>query len=319
MKRTAFAILVALAGTIAQAQTYPDRPIRLVVPYPPGASTDILARQMAEGMARDLQQPVVVDNKPGGNTVIGLQSVATASADGYTLVFIDPSFASNPSLQKNIPYTLKNFAPISLAGTAGLVWVVHADVKASTVKEFIALAKAEPGKLTYGHSGTGSPPHLAPEILKSKAGIDVLAVPYKGSGPAVQDLLAGRISMMMTGVSAVKQHVDAGMLRAIAVTGKTRSPVMPNVPTMAEAGVPIPELEEGTWWGILAPAGTPGAVVARLNKAMEQAAVSPTIKEKLAAQNILTLHSTPEEFGTLISKETKAFGDVVKAAGIKVD
>lgn len=319
MKRIAFALLVALTALTAQAQQFPNRPIRLVVSYPPGASTDILARQMAEGMSQELGQPVVVENKPGGNTVIGMQSVATAAPDGYTLAFIDPSFASNPSLQKDIPYTLGSFTPISLAGTAGLIWVVHPDVKATTAKEFIALAKAEPGKLTYGHSGVGSPPHLAPEILKSRAGIDVLAVPYKGSGPAVTDLLAGRLSMMMTGVSAVKQHVDAGNLRALAVTGKMRSPVMPNVPTLDEAGVPIPELEEGTWWGILAPAGTPADVVARLNRSMQAAAANPAVKEKLAAQNILTLHSTPEAFGTLIAKETKSYADLVKKTGIKVE
>ncbi|MFO1302169.1 MAG: tripartite tricarboxylate transporter substrate binding protein [Burkholderiales bacterium] len=319
MKRIAVALMLSLAAAVAPAQTFPERAIKIVVPYPPGASTDILARQMAEGMGQALGQSVLVENKPGGNAIIGLQSVATSPPDGYTLAFLDPSFASNPSLQKDVPYSLKNFAPVSLAGTAGLIWVVHPDVKAATAKEFIALAKAEPGKLTYGHSGIGSPPHLAPEFLKAKAGIDVLAVPYKGSGPAVQDLLGGRLSMMMTGVSAVKQHVDTGKLRAIAVTGKARSPVMPNVPTLSEAGVPIPELEEGTWWGIAAPAGTPPAVIARLNKAMEQAASNPAIKEKLAAQNILTLHSTPEAFSALIVKETAAYADVIKAAGIKAE
>lgn len=315
--RWLFAASLMLASFWAAAQGGADRPIRLVVPYPPGASTDMLSRHIAEGMSEALQQRVVVENRPGANSVIGISSVAKAAPDGYTLTVVETSFAVNPSLHANIPYALSDFAPVSLMGTAGLIWVVHPSVPADNAKALVDLLRAQPGKYNYGHAGTGNPTHLGPELLKAKVGLDIVSVAYKGSGPAVQDLVGGSISMMFTGISAVKSYVETGRLKAIAVTSKTRSSIMPDVPTMSEAGISIPELEQGTWWGIFAPAGTPKEVIDRLNDAVARAAQSPAIQQRLAALNIRPMHSTPQAFKDLVVSETAMYADLVKRANIK--
>jgi tripartite-type tricarboxylate transporter receptor subunit TctC len=298
---------------------YPDKPIRLIVPFPAGGATDFMARSLAQKLSERLGQPIVVDNRGGAGGTIGAEAVASAPPDGYTLLFSTMGvLAINPSLYDKLRYDpVKDFAPVSLTHATANLLVVHPSVPAKDVKELIALAKARPGTLTFGSSGNGTSSHLSGELFKSMAGIDITHVPYKGTGPALTDLLTGRISMMIDTVSVHVENVNAGKLRALGVTSAKRTPSLPNVPTIAEAG--LPGFDVSIWLGVLAPAKTPPDIVARLNSEIRKVMTEPEMKAQLVKAGIDPLTSTPDEFAATIKNDMAKWGKVVKASGARVD
>ena len=308
--------LAAAPGVFAQA--YPSKPVRIVVPFAPGGGTDILTRIMLPKLTEALKQQLIVDNRPGAGSQIGTDIVAKAPPDGYTLLMVDTAFMTNPSLYSKIPYNSeKDFAPVSLAATGPVIMIVHPSVPVRTVKELVALARAKPGALNFASGGPGSSTHLGVELLKYVAKIDLVHIPYKGTGPAVADVLGGQVTMMFAGISSVKQHAESGRLRAIAVTGEKRSPAMPSVPTFAEAG--MRQVDASSYWGALAPARTPPEIVTRLGTAMAQVLKAPDVRDKLVELGFVPIGGTPAEFAALIAAETDKWGKVIKAAGVRLD
>jgi tripartite-type tricarboxylate transporter receptor subunit TctC len=307
-----------LASTAAEAQQYPARPIRFICPFAPGGGTDILARLLAQRLYEPLGQPVIVDNRPGAGGVIGAEIAARSPADGYTIVLGSPGpLTINPSLQK-VPYdTLRDFAPITLAQISPFVLLVHPSVPANSVKDLIALAKAKPGTLNYGSAGNGSVSHFSSEQFKALAGVDVVHVPYKGAGPYLIDLVAGRLQMAFENLPTVWPNVRSGKLRLLAVGTKSRSALVPDAPTVAEAGVP--GYESSTAFGVLAPAKTPAAAIARLNKELVRILHSPDIKDKMTAEGVEAVGGTPQQYAQHLKEELAKYGRIVKAAGIKPD
>src|SRR4051812_11423648 len=277
--------LLALAGCCAgaQAQGYPSRTIRLIVAFTPGGPTDAMARLLADKLGDKLGQRVIVENRPGAGGNIGYESVAKSPPDGYTLAFVDPSLTVNPGLYTPAKYDAeRDFTPISLAVRGPTVMAVPAGSEAKTVNEFIALARRNAGKTTYGSAGNGTPPHLNAEFFKAAQGLDIVHVPYKGAAPAMIDLVAGRIDVMFLNIGSAKAQIESGTLRGLAVSGTARAPTLPNVPTFHEVGVPLPELDPGTWWGVAAPAGLPVEVAQKLNTATREALSDADLLEKLA-------------------------------------
>ena len=321
-RRTFNVMLAALAagsGTAAFAQDkYPDRLIRLVVPYPPGGFTDILGRLIATNLQPAMGETVIVDNKGGGGSTIGTAFVAHAPADGYTLLLVAADFAINESLMPSrLSYDArKDFVPVSQAAWSPMVLVVHPSLPVKNVAELIALAKAKPGEINVGSGGTGTGAHLALELFKSRAGINLVHVPYKGNGPATADLLGGQISAMFLQYAIAKPHIDSGKLRVLATPSGKRSPAMPDVPTIAESG--LPGFDVQPWFGIVAPASTPPAIVERLNAEIAKVMQRPDVKEKLAAVGAAPAISTPQEFGKFIDSEITRWAAVVKVSGAKV-
>jgi tripartite-type tricarboxylate transporter receptor subunit TctC len=316
-------LLLMPALSFAQAspstQAYPTKPIRLVVGVPPGGTTDLVARVVGEQLARELGQPVVVENRAGAAGNIGADLVAKSTPDGYTL-FLAPigTVAINPSLYANLPFDpLRDFAPISQLTSLPMAMVVNAAVPAKTVKEFIELARAQPGKINFASGGSGTGTHLAGELFKSMAGIEMVHVPYKGNGPAMVDLLAGRVSVMFDQVSTALPHMRAGKLRALGVTTAQRSSVAPDVPTLSESG--LAGYDVTTWHGLVAPAGTPREVIARLNAAVVKALASPEVRERFKASGIEPVSSSPEQFGALMRGELARWREVIQRAGVKID
>jgi tripartite-type tricarboxylate transporter receptor subunit TctC len=312
-------VLVALgaAAPEASAQTYPARPIRLVVPFGAGGGTDNLARIIEPVVSKALGQPLVIENRPGGGSSIGMDQVAKAAPDGYTLVMTDTSIAVNPSL-KPLPYdTINDFAPVSLLATAPVILVAHPSVPAKTLGEFVALAKAKPGELNYASGGIGASTHLGGELLKFVAGIDVKHVPYKGTGPAMNDLIGGHVQVMFSGISSARPHMDAGTLRALAVTGEARNAATPNVPTFAEAG--LAGVTASTYWGVLAPKGTSKEIVDRLSAEFAKAIRDPEIVKRIADLGYLPIGGGPSDYAENIKSEIAKWAPVVKAANIKAE
>jgi tripartite-type tricarboxylate transporter receptor subunit TctC len=295
---------------------YPTKPIRLVVPFVPGGSTDLIARIMGQNLQETLGQQVVVENRAGAGGNIGVEYVAKSPPDGYTLVFGHVgTFGFGPSLYQKLPYDpIKDFAPIVLFAMVPNMLVVHPALPAKSVKELIALAKAHPGQLNYGSSGNGSASHLATEYFKLLSKTNITAIPYKGTGPLVTDLIAGQTSLTTTGVPPLYPFVQAGRLRGLAVGSVKRLALMPDLPTIAEAGVP--GYESSTWFGPLAPAKTPREIVVRLNTELLKILQRPDVRTRFAAEGIEALGSTPEEFGAYIKAEIDRWGRVIKAAGI---
>ncbi len=310
---------VALFGiTQAFAQSYPTRPIKIVVPYPPGGFNDTLGRTLAAKFSDEWGQPAVVENKPGGNTLIGTDFAAKSAPDGYTLLVVAFPFAVTPSLIRNMPYdTVKDFAPIILAATSPNLLVVNPQLQVKSVAELIAMAKAKPGTLNYASTGNGSSNHISMELFKSLAGVDIMHIPYKGSGPAVTDLLGGQVLLMFDNVPNVLPQVKAGKLRALAVSGDKRTPLAPEVPTVAEAGVPGYELT--VWFGLVAPAGTPREIVAKLNAEVLKILAMPDVRERFLAQGVEPVGSTPEQFGEHIRAQMAKWAKVVQDAGVKAE
>jgi tripartite-type tricarboxylate transporter receptor subunit TctC len=303
----------------AYAADYPNKPIRLVVPFAAGGTTDFLARAIAQDLGTSMGTTVVVDNRPGAGGNIGSDLVARSEPDGYTLLLgTVGTHAINASLYKKMPYdTVKDFAPISLVASVPNILVVHPSVPAKSVKELIALAKAKPGTLAFASSGNGSSIHLSGELFKSMAEVDMFHVPYKGSGPALTDLVGGQVQLMFDNMPSSFPHVKAGRLRALAVTSAKRSPAAPDVPTIAESGVP--GYEAVAWFGILAPAGTPPEIVKKLNTEIAKTLKSPEVTKRLASQGAEPVSNTPEQFAAYIKSEMAKWAKVVKASGAQVD
>jgi tripartite-type tricarboxylate transporter receptor subunit TctC len=319
-RRTAAAALAAAAlPSTGRAQAWPSRPIRLVVPFPAGGSTDVVGRLVGERLAKALGQPVVVDNRGGAGGTTGSDAVAKSPADGYTLVLgTSSTHAIAPSLYPKLPYDpLKDFAPVSLLGTATILMVVHPSVPAKSVAEFIAHAKAEPGRLMFGSTGNGSVSHLTAEAFRSAAGLDLQHVPYKGDTPLTLDLVAGRVQLAFGTAVAFLPHVQAGRLRVLAVTDARPSPVAPGVPTVAASG--LPGFEALQWFGVLAPAGTPPEAVARLNAEIGRALREPEVQEKLQGLGMQVAGAGPEAFGTFLRAETAKWSKVARDSGAKID
>ena len=313
-----FLLVLLVAATQAFAQSYPSKPIRIVVPYPPGGFNDTLGRTLAAKFQEAWGEPVIVENKPGANTVIGSDYVAKSPPDGYTLLIVAFPFAVTPSLLKAMPYdTLKDFQPIILAATSPNLLVVNPEVPIHTVKELIAAAKAKPQSLSYASTGNGSSNHISMELFKSLAGVDIVHIPYKGSAPAVTDLLGGQVQVMFDNVPNVLPHVKAGKLRALAVSGANRTALAPDVPTVAEAGMPGYELT--VWFGLVAPAGTPREVVQKLNAESLRILAMPDVRERFRAQGVEPQGSTPEQFAQHIRLQMAKWSKVVHDAGVKAE
>ena len=322
-RRTLLASLaVAAAGALplgALAQNFPTKPITIIVPFSAGGTTDILARIVGQGLTTELGQSVVVDNKPGAGGNIGGSLAAKAAADGYTLFMgTVGTHAINQSLYKKMPFDpVKDFAPLSRVATVPNLLVAHPSQPFKTVKEMIAYAKANPGKITFGSPGSGASPHVSGELFKSMTGTDLLHIPYKGSAPAMTDLLGGQTSVMFDNMPSAIQHVRSGKLRPIAVTTAKRSPELPDVPTIAEAGVP--GYEATSWFGMFAPAGTPKPVLDKLHAALIKVLNQADVKKKIAEQGGDVVAETPEQFATFIQAESVKWGKVVKESGATAD
>jgi tripartite-type tricarboxylate transporter receptor subunit TctC len=313
----AAAVAFSIAGA-ALAQGFPNRAIRLVTPYAAGSSPDTIARMIGPKLTEAWGQPVIVDPRPGGNTVIGTDAVAKSKPDGYTLLLISTTHALNGLLESKLPYdTVKDFAPVATIASSELVLVVHPSVPANNLKEFIAHAKAKPGAMSYATASAGGPTHLAPELLSMMAGLKMLHVPYKGSGPAVIDLVGGQVNLYFSAPISVISHINAGKLRAIAISGETRSPVLPAVPTFTESG--LPGFDMRFWYGILAPAGVPKDVLDRLSAEIGKIVVAPDMKEKLASQGADPFVNSPDRFAGIIQSDMARYDKVIKAANIKLN
>ena len=316
------ALLAGLAAlllpTLATAQDFPARPIRLIVPFPPGGPNDIIARVVGKRMSELLKQPVLIDNRGGQGGVLGTDAVAKAAPDGYTIAIASAgALAISPSMEK-VPYdTLKNLQPITLVAKVPEMLVVATSVPAKDMKELIALAKSQPGKLNFASSGPGSLPHLAGELLKLTAHIDIVHVPYRGAAPAVNDLLGQQVQMVFLDLPVLLPQVKAGKLRPIAIGSPERAPTAMEVPTTTEVG--MPDLQTENWYGMVAPAGTPAAVVATLNKAAVEAMRDPEVKDKLASQGATLVGDTPEQFRAFIDSEIKKWAKVITDAGVKTE
>ena len=306
------------AGQPAWSQAFPDKPVRLVVPYAPGGSADIAARLIADEWGRRLGQPVIVDNRAGASGNLGMDTVAKARADGYTLSLNTVSQAINPSLFARMPFeTLKDFRAVGTVATSQHVLVVNNQITAKNVGELVALAKASPGKLTFGSAGTGSTFHMAAELFKAESNTFILHVPYRGGGPALVDTISGQVDMSFPVLSAAQQHVQAGKLRALAVTGSKRSPLLPEVPTMAEAGLKKYAFE--TWFVVSAPSATAPETVAKLNHLLNETLNAPQVRARLAREGFEAWPQTPEQSDALIQSEYQRWKKLIAAKGIKAD
>lgn len=318
MRLSALGVLTTLvAAAPVQAQTYPSKPVRIIVPYPPGGIGDTVTRAIAQGLSEPFGQPVVIENKPGASQMIGAEIVAKAPADGYTLFLGSvTSLAINVNSQKKMPYDpARDFAPVSMAFFSPLYLVVNPAVPATTVRELIALARAQPGKLTFASIGQGGSIHLAGELFRSMAGLDMTHVPYKGSAPALTDVIGGQVNLMFdAGVSALPQ-VRAGKLRALAVTSAVRSSSTPELPTVAEAGN-LPGYEAVIWFGLVAPAGTPREIVTRLSQEVAKITRVPALRERFAPQGVELSASAPEAFAEFIKSEIPKWGKVLRDANV---
>jgi tripartite-type tricarboxylate transporter receptor subunit TctC len=315
--KTAIAIALLCISTWANAQAWPARPIRYIVPFPPGAFNDTLGRTISTELSKTLGQPMVVDNRPGGNSVIGTEIAAKSPPDGYTLFGAALPFSAIQSLHKVSFDVTKDFAPITLAGFSANLLVAHPSFPVNNVKELIAYAKANPGKVNYGSSGNGTSVHLAMELFKSMTGTFMLHIPYKGSAPVVTDLIAGQLDVMFDNMPNVIGHVRAGKMKALAVSTTQRAALAPEIPTVAEAGVP--GYDQTAWFGVLAPAGTPREIIARYNTEIVKVLNSAEVKERFGKQGVEVRTSTPEQFSTFLNSEVARWGKVIRDAGIKSD
>jgi tripartite-type tricarboxylate transporter receptor subunit TctC len=319
VNRYALAAIAALLLNPAFAQTYPSKPIRLIVPFAAGGGNDAVARLVGKRLADGLGQPVVVDNRPGAGGVVGAELAAKAAPDGYTLFLGGVgSHAINPSLHEKLPYDpVKDFAPVELLAQAPLVLVVHPSVPARDIAEFIAYARAHPGKLNFASNGNGSSSQLAAVMFDSMAGVDMVHVPYKGLSPALTDLLSGQVQLMFSSVVAILPHIKSGKLRGLATTGAKRLASLPELPTIAESG--LPGYEASSWYGILAPAGTPRDIVMKLNAGLTAALEQPEVRASLVNEGAEPVGGTPEQFAAHIRSEKERLGKLIRDAKIRLE
>ncbi|MBG9387388.1 tripartite tricarboxylate transporter substrate binding protein [Caenimonas aquaedulcis] len=313
------AACIAAAPLAAGAQgAFPTKPMRIVVPFPPGGSVDPLARVISQKMGETFGQQVIVDNRPGGNTVIGTEYVAKAPADGYTLLLTASSHVTNPQLLPTSYDPIKDFVTVATVSTTDMILVTNAaQVPANNLKEFIALAKSKPGALNFSSAGSGNPNHLAGELLNMMAGIKTTHVPYKGGGPAITDLVGGQVQFSMGSPIIVMPHIRSGKLKALAVSSPKRMPLLPDVPTMSEAG--LPGYEVRIWYGLLAPAGTPKDIVAKIGAEVNRIMALPEMKEKLDVAGMDRYTTTQEQFDAVMRSDMDKFGKIIKAANVKLD
>ncbi len=322
MRKLRGALVVAfglLVSTSAYAQNYPDRQLKIVVPWPPGGAVDILTRPLAQRLSEVFGQSVLVDNRPGANSIIGSNIAAKSPPDGYTLLIDNVTgHAINATLYKNLPFnTLRDFAPVVLLTSVTNLLVVSASAPVNSVKDIIAAAKASPGKLGYASFGSGGTAHLAGELFKANAGVEMVHVPYKGGAPAIADVIGGHVLMMIATLPTALQQVKGGQLKAIATTGTKRSPSTPNVPTMIESG--MPGFDISTWYGALFPAKTPEAAVTKMNQALNEIIRAPAMRERLSGLGYEVHGSSPQEFASNLKAETEKWGKVVTQSGTKAD
>lgn len=313
------ALLCCLATPWAQAQSYPTKPVKIVVPFPPGGPTDVVGRFVATKLSEGLGQPFVVENRAGAGGTIGSETVSQAPADGYTLLYGSTStLAMAPSLYRKLAYDpRKSFTPISLVSSGPMLVAVNAAVPATTLAQFIALAKHQPGSLNYSSAGNATPPHLAAELFKSLASVDLVHVPYKGGGPALQAVVAGEVQVFFEGMVTLLPQIKAGRLRALAITGTARDPALPEVPTVAEAG--LPAFQVTFWSGLVAPAGTPPDVIASLNATLRQALAGPEARSTLTRLGLEPAGNSPTEFARFIDTEIARWERVIQTSGARLD
>jgi tripartite-type tricarboxylate transporter receptor subunit TctC len=315
----AFGLIALVAVAPAYAQDYPSRPIRLVVPFPPGGPNDIIGRVFGQKMQELLGQPVIIDNRPGAGGALGTDNVAKSEPDGYTIAIASAgALAISTALQEKILYDpLKDLAPVTLVAKVPELLVASTTLPVSNVKELIALAKAKPGAINYGSSGPGSMPHLAGALFGTSAGIDIVHVPYRGAAPAINDLIGHQVQIIFLDLPVLLPHIQSGAVKALAVGGRLRVQPLPDLPTLNELG--YPQIEADNWYGMVAPARTPPAVVAKLNAAAVAAMKAPEVQDKLAPQGAILVGNTPEEFSAYIASEIQKWTKVVQTAGIKVN
>ena len=310
-------LCAALWSTIAVAQSYPTKPIRIIVGYPAGGPTDMIARTVAQKLSPALGQQVIVDNRPGASGMIGAELAVKAPPDGYTLLTVPITYAVTPSVFPKMPYDAeKDLAPVALVAAAPFILVVHPTLPVKTVKDLIALAKSRPGQINYASASAGGMPHLAGELFNIMAGVKLTHIPYKGAAPATIDLLAGQVSLMFNNMLSAMPHVKSGKLRAVAVTSAKRSSAVPELPTVAET---IPGFEASGWYGAFAPAATPREIIAKLNGEINRLMRQPDVAQRLAGDGVGAVTMTPAEFGTYLHSEIVKWGKVVKISGATVD
>ena len=319
MTKTGLGAVLLMAAALTHAQSFPVKPVRVITPFTAGSAIDTLARVVGQKLGDTWGQQVVIDNRIGANGIIGTEAAAKAPADGYTVYLGNIStLAVNPHLYLKLPYdALRDFAPVTLAATIPVVLVVHPSLPVKSVRELIPLAKAHPGQLNYASGGTGSAQHLPMEMLRVETGINIVHVPYKGLGPAFSDVLGGQVPMMFTGVSNVVPYMKTGRLRVLAIGSPKRSATLPDVPTVAEAGVPGFDFD--SWTGYLVPVGTPRELIVKLHADITRTLVAPEVRDKLVTLGFDLVGSTPEAFATLIRNDIARFGKLIKAAGIKAE
>jgi len=313
--------MIVASGSLAPAsaqQPYPVKPIRIISPFAPGGGNDVLCRTVAQKLAENLKQQVLVENRPGANGIIGTEAAARSAPDGYTIVLIPSGHAVNATLYRKLPYdSIRDFTPITLVGSSPLVLAVHPSVPAKNVKELAALAKARPGQFTYGSAGVGSSGHLAGALFETMTGTKLVHIPYKGMGLAVSDLIGGQVTLTFGTSLSVVPHVRSGKLRALATTGAQRSPALPDLPTVAESG--IPGYEASLWYAFVGPARLPPEIVHRLNSEIVAVLGLPDVRERLASQGVEARPSTPEEFARLLVTDLERWAKVVQRAGVRVE
>lgn len=310
--------LLAMSSIAAQAQTYPDRPVRIIVPYVPGGTVDLVARVLAQRLSEQMGQPFVVENRAGASGAIGSDAVAKAPADGYTLLVQSPTLIANPLMVKKVPYdVIKDFTPISLLGSVPMVVAAHPAVPADNLKQFVDLARAKPKDISFGTSAIGSPMHVAQEAIKHGAKLDIPIIAYRGTGAALNDVLGGQISAIIDAIPSSAAHINSGKLKALAVTTKARIPSLPNVPTVAESGFPGFELV--SWYGLWGPGRLPEAITKRLAEETAKAMRSPLVAERLGPQAFITSGAGPAEFSNYITKEIAVYARIVRDANIQID
>ena len=317
--RKLFASLAALAVfSVALAQDYPAKPIRFVVPFPPSGSADILARLIGDKLAASMGQPFIIDNRPGAGATLGADLVAKSAPDGYTLLYANTNLSINPSLYKTLPYdSARAFAPVvNMVAIPNLILVAET-VPANSIAELIKLARANPGKLNYASASNGTFPHLAMELFKLQAGIDIVHIPYKGAAAALNALVAKEVQVLSNDLLTALPHVKSGRIRALAITGTTRSPAAPDVPTMAEAG--LKDYAAVGWQGVMVAAGTPAPIIAKLNAEITKVLADPALRERFASQGLEVVTGTPQQFGEFVKRDTERWREAVTASGAKLD
>ncbi len=318
LRRLLVMLAATLAATAALAQNYPTRPVKIIVPFAAGGPADVYARVLGQKLEQALGQAFVVEDMPGGGSIVGTSAVANSTPDGYTLLMMSNTHTVNESLIAKKPFQLmRDFLPVAPVNYSDLVMVVHPSVPAKTLKEFIALAKAKPGELNYASSGPGTPYHMAGELFKAMAGVNIVHVPYKGSSGARTDILGGQVQMMFDAITTMAPNVEAGKVRALGTSGKKRSSVLPNVPTIDEAGVP--GYESTIWLGIMAPKGTPRPIIDKLNAEIRKAVNSPDIKAAWEKQGAVGMSMTPEEFDRYLRGDIEKWARIVKISGASQD